>query len=58
MEYQRNGYGTDDRFTGPDGSTFTKHDGIDTQVCDPAGCRTVKLSPRELYDDDDGYCDI
>jgi hypothetical protein len=27
MSYQRNGWGTDDRFTGPDGSAFTKHDG-------------------------------
>ena len=58
MEYQRNNWGTDDRFTGPDGSTFTKDDGIDTQVCDPTGCHTVKLSRRELYGDDDGYCDI
>ena len=27
MEYQRNAWGTDDRFTGPDGERFTKHDG-------------------------------
>ena len=27
MEYQRNGWGTDDRFTGPDGEQFTKDDG-------------------------------
>jgi len=29
MEYQRNNWGTDDRFKGPDGSTFTKFDGAD-----------------------------
>ena len=29
MEYQRNGWGTDDRFTGPDGEQFTKDDGND-----------------------------
>ena len=27
MEYQRNAWGTDDRFKGPDGESFTKHDG-------------------------------
>lgn len=27
MEYQRNAWGTDDRFRGPDGVQFTKHDG-------------------------------
>ena len=27
MEYQRNAWGSDDRFTGPDGAAFTKHDG-------------------------------
>ena len=27
MEYQRNGWGTDDRNTKPDGESFTKHDG-------------------------------
>lgn len=27
MEYQRNAWGTDDRFKGPDGETFVKHDG-------------------------------
>ena len=27
MEYQRNGWGTDDRFTGPDEEAFTKGDG-------------------------------
>jgi hypothetical protein len=27
MEYQRNGWGTDDRFVGPDGSEFKKDDG-------------------------------
>lgn len=28
MEYQRNSWGTDDRFTGPDGQDFTKGDGL------------------------------
>jgi len=28
MEYQRNNWGTDDRFTGPDGQQFTKNDGL------------------------------
>jgi hypothetical protein len=27
MEYQRNAWGTDDRFSGPDGQSFTKYDG-------------------------------
>ena len=57
MEYQRNGYGTDDRFTGPMVQP-SPHDGVDTQVCDPTGCHMVKLNIRELYEDDDGYCDI
>ena len=29
MEYQRNGWGEDDRFLGPDGHDFTKDDGIE-----------------------------
>ena len=37
MEYQRNGWGTDDRFTGPDGERFTKDDGIVQQGCDVYG---------------------
>ena len=32
MEYQRNQWGTDDRFGGPDGEAFTKHDGIDLDL--------------------------
>tara|TARA_B100000459_G_C8598552_1_gene211004 strand:+ start:10121 stop:10591 length:471 start_codon:yes stop_codon:yes gene_type:complete len=28
MEYQRNSWGVDDRFTGPDGQEFTKGDGL------------------------------
>ncbi len=28
MEYERNAWGTDDRFTGPDGEVFTKGDGL------------------------------
>ena len=27
LEYQRNGWGSDDRFRGPDSQPFTKHDG-------------------------------
>jgi hypothetical protein len=27
MEYQRNGWGSDDRFRGPDGERFRKDDG-------------------------------
>jgi hypothetical protein len=30
MEYQRNRWGTDDRFQGPDGAPFTKNDGIES----------------------------
>jgi hypothetical protein len=32
MEYQRNGWGTDDRFTGPDGQSFTKSDGLTSEA--------------------------
>lgn len=35
MEYQRNGWGIDDRFTGPDGEAFTKHDGVEPQTPTP-----------------------
>ena len=28
MEYRRNGWGSDDRFTGPDAEPFQKHDGV------------------------------
>jgi len=31
MEYQRNSWGTDDRFTGPDGQAFTKGDGLKSE---------------------------
>jgi hypothetical protein len=31
MEYQRNGWGTDDRFRGPDGAGFMKYDGRSTE---------------------------
>ncbi len=34
MEYQRNAWGTDDRFLGPDGETFTKDDGRATTWTD------------------------
>jgi hypothetical protein len=58
MEYQRNAWGTDDRFTGPDGKAFTKNDGISTSWCDANGCHTANLTLREIQGDDDGYCDI
>lgn len=32
MEYQRNGWGKDDRFRGPDQQCFIKHDGAMTDV--------------------------
>ena len=32
MEYQRNSWGTDDRFTGPDDQTFNKDDGLSTET--------------------------
>jgi hypothetical protein len=31
LEYQRNGWGSDDRFRGPDGNTFQKHDNLTTE---------------------------
>ena len=58
MEYQRNQWGTDDRFTGPDGQEFTKNDGVTTHWCDANGCHKTELTIRELQGDDDGYCDI
>ena len=36
MEYQRNQWGTDDRFTGPDDQEFVKADGIRDQVVNEA----------------------
>lgn len=61
MEYQRNQWGTDDRFLGPDGETFTKHDGRSSaepaQACwvDPTGqMRCAQLQQGELNNDDDG----
>lgn len=61
MEYQRNGWGTDDRFTGPDGETFTKHDGRSSsepaQACwvDASGqMRCAQIQQGELNNDDDG----
>jgi len=35
MEYQRNKWGTDDRFTGPDGEIFTKNDGLKISTVTP-----------------------
>lgn len=36
IEYQRNGWGSDDRFNGPDGESFTKDDGRMTRLMHPA----------------------
>ncbi len=58
MEYQRNGWGKDDRFKGPDGHFFTKHDGIVTSWVDTEGLHREPLSEAEIYNDDDGACDI
>lgn len=58
MEYQRNQWGTDDRFTGPDGQVFTKHDGMMTKWCDSDGCHEQRISLVEIHNDDDGACDI
>ncbi|MEB3165137.1 MAG: dATP/dGTP diphosphohydrolase domain-containing protein [Cyanobacteriota bacterium] len=33
MEYQRNGWGTDDRFRGPDSQPFVKYDGASGNRC-------------------------
>lgn len=62
MEYQRNAWGSDDRFKGPDGQDFMKHDGravsADTQqTCwvDQNGTRRCQaFSVRELNHDEDG----
>jgi len=44
MEFQRNSWGTDDRFKGPDGSEFMKHDG-----------RTPRNSSQHRSADDDKH---
>jgi len=61
MEYQRNSWGTDDRFIGPDGATFTKHDGrassVPANACwvDASGqMRCAQIQQGELNNDDDG----
>lgn len=62
MEYQRNAWGSDDRFKGPDGQAFMKHDGravsADTQQTywvDQNGTqRCQAFSVRELNHDEDG----
>lgn len=43
MEYQRNGWGSDDRFTGPDGEAFTKHDGRTTDAQPPQDDQQLEL---------------
>ena len=44
MEYQRNGWGTDDRFRGPDEQQFRKDDGIAPAKPQPHGGRLVSSS--------------
>ena len=45
MEYQRNGWGTDDRFTGPDGTDFIKFDGFDSHLSPDFGNDYIFNSP-------------
>jgi hypothetical protein len=65
MEYQRNGWGSDDRFRGPDGAAFTKHDGrapLPLQQDNPFlacwvqadGTQQCAPSALGVHDDDDG----
>jgi len=70
IEYQRNGWGTDDRFQGPDGETFTKNDGMTTPCPPPLqqdplwaksmhwvrsdGQRECATAVPAVHDDDDG----
>ena len=67
MEYQRNHWGRDDRFRGPDGAAFTKNDGrapLDLPLQQdnpflacwvmPDGTQQCASPGRGLHDDDDG----
>ena len=60
MEFQRNGWGEDDRFQGPDGEEFTKHDGRrpvykTMEWIDPVqGRRSQPFHLTEINNDDDG----
>lgn len=70
MEYQRNGWGSDDRFTGPDGASFTKDDGRIPHLAHPPqqnptwahqgcwvnsdGARVCAPVGNAIHDDDDG----
>jgi hypothetical protein len=65
LEYERNGWGCDDRFRGPDAAPFTKHDGRaaapaparpQQQACwiTPDGTQACAPADRRIHDDDDG----
>ena len=56
MEYQRNAWGTDDRFCGPDGEAFTKYDGRGQSACwvGSDGLQQCATAGPSIYDDDDG----
>ena len=60
MEFQRNKWGEDDRFQGPDGKEFTKHDGRHPvyktmEWIDPVyGRRSQPFHLTEINNDDDG----
>lgn len=65
LEYQRHGWGQDDRFRGPDGAAFTKDDGraplplqqdLLKVACwvDPTGTQRCANPGRAIHDDDDG----
>jgi len=58
MEFQRNGWGDDDRFQGPDGQDFTKDDGRSIyktmEWIDPVhGKRSGPFHLTEINNDDD-----
>jgi len=68
MEYQRNAWGTDDRFRGPDRQPFTKDDGrtpppalplqqdLPRTACwvDASGTQHCAPPSRAIHEDDDG----
>jgi hypothetical protein len=67
IEYQRNRWGHDDRFLGPDGANFTKHDGRTAQglplqqdnpflACwvQPDGTQSCSQVTAAIHEDDDG----
>ncbi len=60
MEFQRNSWGTDDRFQGPDGEDFAKDDGRAVyktmEWIDPVhgNRRSAPFHLKEIGNDDDG----